>query len=114
MKRPYPGLIGVRFVKQTQATLGFTRFPVTCTIELPAADCNYTKQLFKKVWKALADEKIFFTLHWGQALDFERIPLKYMYPPRSIERFNTARKGLLGDAHRSRFQNRMSRDSGLW
>jgi hypothetical protein len=114
MKRPYPGLIGVRFVKQTQATLGFTRFPVTCTIELPAADCNYTKRLFKKVWKALADEKIFFTLHWGQALDFERIPLKYMYPRGSIERFNSARKGLLGDAHRSRFQNRMSRDSGLW
>lgn len=114
MNRPYPGLIGVRFVPQTQATLGFTRFPITCTIELPAADCKYTERLFAKVWKALSDEHIFFTLHWGQALDFARIPLKYMYPPSSIERFNTARKALLGEQHRTRFQNRMSRDSGLW
>ena len=87
---------------------------MTWTIELPAADCNYTKRLFKKVWKALVDEAVLFTLHWGHALDFDHAALKYMYPPTSIERFNAARKALLGDAFRDRFQNGMSRDSGLW
>src|SRR4030095_5373367 len=37
---PIPGIYAMRFVKQSGATLAFTRFPVTCMIEIDGLNCT--------------------------------------------------------------------------
>ena len=61
-----PLLISVRYVKGTNALLGFTRFPDTCVLELDAVNTSKTRGYVKKVWANLEQAGIPFTLHWGK------------------------------------------------
>lgn len=110
-KRAYPGLIGIRFVPRSHACLGFTRFSVSCTIELPAANARWIRALYRKVFSQLRRDKIFYSLHWGQKLDFRLAPLSYMYPKSQIEAFRRSRARLLDGS--TLFSNRALERSGL-
>ena len=61
-----PVLIVVRFVKGTQALLGFTKFSTTCILEIDGINNRKTQQLLRLVWRDLANAGIPFTLHWGK------------------------------------------------
>ena len=62
-----PLLLSVRYVKSTEALLGFTRHgEVTCVLELDAVNVKDTRDYIKEVWKGLHDAGINFTLHWGK------------------------------------------------
>lgn len=62
----YAGIIACRFVKASRATLAFTHFPVTCTIELPGVLSNNTTAFYDAVFQALFASNIPVTAHWGQ------------------------------------------------
>lgn len=111
--RAFAGLIGVRFVPRSSATLGFTRFPVTCTIELPAGNDRRILRLYRKIWEALQDEGIPFTLHWGQAAAFDRLSVEAMYGTERVRSWKEARRTLLGAHGAWRFRNGLLDAAGL-
>jgi hypothetical protein len=75
----YPGLLAFRWVKASQALLAFTKFPTTCTIELPAAYADGTTNYYEAVWNALDAAGIPYTLHWGQMNNFTPDRVGKMY-----------------------------------
>lgn len=85
-KGPVPGAIGVRFVKASQATLAFTRFPVTCIVEMdgiqwePNNNMISMKEFERFLIQAYTDANIPFTWHWGKnaTWDFPDF-VQYMY-----------------------------------
>jgi FAD/FMN-containing dehydrogenase len=102
---PFPGLVAARFVKASQATLAFTRFaPVSCTIELPGAGSSRTTAFHTRVFKALDQAGIPFTLHWGQCGDFTPSRVRAMYGA-SLDAWLDARRKLLSPAGRRLFSN---------
>ena len=66
--RGYAGVLAFRYVKRSRALLAFTKFDLTCTIELPAAFADRTLSYYNAVWQGLEDAGIPYTLHWGRAL----------------------------------------------
>jgi hypothetical protein len=76
---PFTGLFAFRFVKQTKATLGFTRFEHTCVMELDATYADSTYGYYTKVWKKLEDEQIPFTFHWGKVNELSPERISRMY-----------------------------------
>nr|WP_294949361.1 FAD-binding protein [uncultured Mucilaginibacter sp.] len=69
---PIPGILSARFVKATEATLGFTRFPVTCVLEVDGTLWEENLHMISldafltEVIKAFKSNGIDFTLHWGK------------------------------------------------
>lgn len=69
---PVPGAIGIRFVKGSSATLAFTRFPVTCILEMDGITWKGNPNMISlhdfeiKLWEAMKNAGIVFTLHWGK------------------------------------------------
>jgi len=46
---PFFGIISLRFVKGTSATLGFTKFQNTCVMEIDGVDGKKTKKFYEEV-----------------------------------------------------------------
>jgi FAD/FMN-containing dehydrogenase len=109
---PFTGVFAYRYVKQTKATLGFTRFPFTCIVELDGFFSNKTLEFYDIVWDELEKAKIPFTFHWGKinTLDINR--LKSMYGP-ALKEWLRARKRLLTPAAQKLFTNQLMIDWGL-
>jgi len=97
-KEKFMGLIGIRFVKNSKATLAFTRFsPLTCTIELPGLNSEITQQFYNQVYTKMDNAKIPFTLHWGQEGDYSPKRLSSMYG-KSVNEWVKQRNLLLTDS----------------
>ena len=75
-----PIILSFRFVKGTQALLGFTHFDQTAVLEIDSLDTTETREFLDQVWHALDSANIPFTLHWGK---FNA----YLTPNRVRERF---------------------------
>jgi hypothetical protein len=71
-KGPIPGILSMRFVKASEATLAFTRFPITCVLEVDGvpwqgnANMITLDAFLTEVIKAFRADHIEFTLHWGK------------------------------------------------
>ena len=71
-KGPIPGILSMRFVKQSKATLAFTKFPVTCVLEVdgipwkPNENMISLNDFLTEVIKSFIDNHINFALHWGK------------------------------------------------
>lgn len=71
-KGPIPGILSMRFVKQSSATLAFTKFPVTCVLEVdgipwkPNENMISLDDFLSEVIKSFAANGIGFALHWGK------------------------------------------------
>lgn len=111
--RAHAGLVSARFVPASEATLAFTAFPVTCAIELPAVNEAETLQLYRDIWKALQDDGIAYTLHWGQACEFGVRHVTAMYGASRVQAWRAARNALLGPTERPIFRNALYDLSGL-
>jgi hypothetical protein len=109
-----PGVIGVRFVKPTSATVGFTRFaPLTCTIEIPAINIPAARDGYLDLCDALDNAGIVFTLHWGQEGDYSLARLKNMYGTK-LDDWIAARNTLLPTSkQRYTFTNDFMKRCGL-
>lgn len=110
----FAGFVGIRFVKNTKATIGFTRFaPLTCTIELPAVNSEATHNFYKKVFAELDNLNIPFTLHWGQEGDYSPQRLSRMYGA-MLDKWIQARKKFLPDSvQRYMFTNDFLKQCGI-
>ena len=110
----YPGLIALRFVKPSVASLAFTRFsPLTCAIELPGLNSDNTHRYYDAVFSALDAAGIAFTLHWGQMGDYSATRLSKMYGS-NVQSWLDARTRFLPDPiQRYMFTNDFMRRSGL-
>ena len=110
----FMGLIGIRFVKNSKATLAFTRFsPLTCTIELPGLNSVHTQNFYGQLFTAMDDANIPFTLHWGQEGDYSPNRLNRMYG-KAVDDWMAQRKKLLDDPmQRYMFSNDFMKRCGL-
>jgi|GEM_PF-142779 len=105
-QKAFPGLLGLRWVKQTPATLGFTRFPITCVLELDGINSVRTNQFLTRVWDRLDQIGIAYTMHWGK-VNFGLTPdrLRRMYGPDRVDAWRAARQQLLDATTRAVFTN---------
>ncbi len=69
---PVPGIYAMRFVKASEATMAFTKFPVTAVIEMDGVLWKGNKKIIsledfcKKGIEKLIENGIKFTIHWGK------------------------------------------------
>jgi len=101
---PFAGLFACRYVKKTLATLGFTRFDMTCVIELDAAFSNETKAFYTAVWNAFEAQNIPFAFHWGKMNELDINRLTRMYG-NNVQTWIAARNKLLDADTRKVFTN---------
>ncbi len=116
---PIPGIFALRFVKQTKATLGFTKFPITCVIEIDGVLWKKTKKIMslqeysKRMIEVLKANHIPFTIHWGKNSDwaFPNL-LGHMYGTAAND-WKVSRKKLLSPDMQELFSNRFLKTIGL-
>jgi len=83
---PIPGAMALRFVKASKATLAFTRFPMTCILEMDGilwkgnGNMISMEDIQKKLLEAFINAGIKFTIHWGKNATWS-LPglMDYMY-----------------------------------
>lgn len=93
---PFTGLFAFRFVKGTDATLGFTKFKKTCVIELDGIFSNRTTNFCNTFWDALEAADIPFAFHWGKLLNLNKTRLRRMYGA-NVDAWIKARNTLMED-----------------
>ncbi|WP_378174320.1 hypothetical protein [Aquimarina sp. SS2-1] len=111
---PFPGGISLRYVKGTEALLGFTKFQKTCVLELDGVDSKVTRNFYEKLWDRLEAKNISYTLHWGKInfnLNFDRI--QNMYGAATVQHWIDARNHLLDEDTRAVFTNKFLELCGL-
>ena len=113
-KSPLAGGLAFRFVKGTRATLGFTKFPKTCVIEMDGIDAEITRKFFEKVWVTLEETGIPYTLHWGK-MNFilNRDRVINMYGEEKVNDWIRCRHTLLSEPVRKVFTNEFMINCGL-
>lgn len=95
-KYSFAGLLALRYVKATRATLGFTRFaPATAVLEIDGPWSTRTQTYYRRVWRALDNAGIPYTFHWGKLNDLDANRVRAMYDPQSIASWLDARRSLL-------------------
>lgn len=65
-KTKLAGIMACRFTKGTEATLGFTKWPLTTVLELDGADVNINYTFVKKLALLMESNGINYTMHWGK------------------------------------------------
>lgn len=110
---PFPCILALRFVPGTEATLGFTRFPQTCVIDIDGPYSTRTRSYFARIWQALHDSGISYGLHWGKVIGLSAAETLRLYGDR-VGRWKAARDQLLPDpAVRDAFRNVFLDELGL-
>ncbi len=116
---PIPGIFALRFVKQTKATLGFTKFPVTCMIEIDGVLWEKTRKIMslkeysRRMIEVLQENNIPFTIHWGKNNDWEFPGLvNHMFNDKP-EKWKEQREKLLSPEMQDLFSNEFLKTIGL-
>ena len=109
----FPGAIALRFVKGTNALLGFTKFPKTCVMEMDGVESKTSRQFFQTLWERLEELNIPYALHWGK-VNFNLNPqrIRTMYGA-NVDKWLNCREQLLDPATRKVFTNNFMRQCGL-
>lgn len=108
---PIPGIFALRFVKQTKATIGFTKFPITCMIEIDGVLWKKTRRIMsleeysRRMIEVLKENNIPFTIHWGKNSDWKFPDLvKHMYR-NNVDKWKEQREKLLSLKMQELFSN---------
>ncbi len=113
-QKPFPGGLSLRYVKGTQATLGFTKFPNTCVLEMDGVDGQAARDFFETIWNKFEQEGIAYTLHWGKInFNLNENRIKNMYGPSMVQSWIDARNQLLDAAALPVFTNKFIEKCGL-
>jgi hypothetical protein len=111
--KAYAGVVGIRYVKSSEATLAFTRFaPVTCTLEFQGVHSDTTTALYNFIWAELERRNIPYTLHWGQMNNFTEQRVQSMYGP-ARDAWLRSREALLDAQTRAVFNSPFLESAGL-
>ncbi len=112
--KAFPGGLSLRYVKGTRATLGFTKFPQTCVLELDGVDSKAARDFYEEIWTKLEQKNIPFTLHWGKINFFlNKTRVNTMYGPQAVDSWLEARHKLLDRKTRKVFNNVFISNCGL-
>lgn len=117
---PVPGIFSMRFVKASAATLAFTKFPITCMMEIDGSGWDGSRTLisqqeyYERFIETLQANHIPFTIHWGKnaAWNFPGL-LEHMYGNQAAQKWKTYRSALLGPDMAKVFSNDYLRTIGL-
>lgn len=116
---PIPGIYAMRFIKQSEATLAFSKFPITCMIEIDGVLWKKSRKLMslkefsRRMIQVLNAENIPFTIHWGKNADWEFPDLtKKMYGDKARE-WKKYRNSILSNDMAALFSNDFLRKIGL-
>lgn len=113
-KHPFGAPVALRYVKATDALLGFTRFrPLTCTMEMPGIDSARSRDAQQRIWRALADAGVPHTFHWGRALPLNPHWVRRGFGNSRVDRWLAARRRFLGPVGRHLFANALIERCGL-
>lgn len=108
-----PVVLTMRFVKGTQALLGFTKFDLTCVLEVDGVNTKKTREYAELVWKNLEQAGIPFTMHWGKINSYlTKARVKHMYGD-NVTQWIASREALLNPAARKVFTNDFLKRVGL-
>ena len=117
---PIPGIFAMRFVKQSKATLAFTKFPVTCMLEIDGVLWNKTRKIMsltefsRRIIEVLKQNDIPFTIHWGKASDWAYPDLvNHIFNVQQINEWKACRSALLSDEMAKLFSNKFLETIGL-
>ena len=110
---PFAGVLGIRYVKGTRATLGFTRFPQTCVIETDGVANEQARDFNTAVWRTMERSGIPYTLHWGKVNNLTARRVRAMYGDERVDRWRRAREELVPPAARPVFSSSYLRKLGL-
>lgn len=108
------GVIALRFVKGTEATLGFTKWEKTCVMELDGVDTKINYRFFKSLAERMENNGIQYTLHWGKinhTLDKNR--LNWMYGTENVKSWKRQRSRVMSKEIQKLFNNEFLRQCGL-
>jgi hypothetical protein len=108
------GIIAFRFVKGTQATLGFTRWQNTCVLELDGVDAKINYLFLDSLVECMESNDIKYTFHWGKIntiLNEER--LKWMYGEEKIKSWKKQRSRVMSKEVQTLFNNSFMAQCGL-
>jgi len=101
----------MRFVKQSKATLAFTKFPITCMIEIDGVLWKKTRRIMsitefsRRMIEVLQQNNIDFTIHWGKNSDWAFPNLvEHMYGDK-MKVWKNYRNSLLSDDMAKLFSN---------
>ena len=92
--------------------LGFTKFPVTATIEFNAASNNRTLAYYNRIWDELEAKNIPYTLHWGQMNNFTPQQVRKMYGP-AVDKWMNCRDTLMSPSAKAVFTSKFLQSTGL-
>lgn len=113
-RTPFAGGFSLRYVKGTQALLGFTRFPDTCVLELDGVDSRTTRNFLQKLWDRLETLSINYTLHWGKInFNLNEVRIRRMYGDDAVNHWIESRNKLLDAPTRNIFSNEFIERCGL-
>lgn len=112
---PTQALIVARYVRGTDATLGFTRFQDhTCVVEFNGPDSRSSRRYLESVWNRLREQEIPHTIHWGKVQDIDGDDVIRMYGQGRINSWIEARKSILESGQvREVFTNEWLEQVGL-
>jgi hypothetical protein len=109
----FPGIFAFRYIKGTEATLGFNRFATTCIMEMDGAYSSRSLAYCHAIWDRLQAENIAFTCHWGKQTSLNPGRIAYMYGQAAVDSWKTARLSLLSTAAVPVFTNPITQAWGL-
>lgn len=111
-KHPVPGIFAMRFIKQSEATLAFSKFPFTCMVEIDGIQWRKKDKIIPlkaystKMIEVLKNNNIPFTLHWGKNADWEFPGLvQHMYGDK-VKKWKKVRSKLLSIPMQDMFSNK--------
>lgn len=110
-----PVLLGLRYVKATRATLGFTyHTPRTAVVEMDGPRSSNVRATNQSAWGLLRSRDIPFTFHWGKQHDLTHNMVRKAYGDARVDSWLAARRKLLDTAAlRRAFSNDMVERAGL-
>lgn len=113
-KHGYAGVLAMRFVRPSKATLAFTRHgPLTCTIETPCIANPGTRAAMQGFWHELTKAGIPYTTHWGQLFPTDSAWVKSTWGA-VLPAWKAARAGwLTTPASRKMFSNDLTQRLGI-
>ncbi|MBS0000226.1 MAG: FAD-linked oxidase, partial [Cyclobacteriaceae bacterium] len=116
---PFPGIFGMRFIRRSEATLAFSKFPMTCMIEIDGALWRKSRKLMsvtefsRRMIEVLQASNIPFTIHWGKNSDWAFPGLvEHMYGENAVT-WRKFRSALLSPEMMNVFSNGFLEKTGL-
>jgi hypothetical protein len=109
---PFTGIFSYRYVKNSGATLAFTKFAPTCILELDGVVGSSTRNFYNAVWSELEARNIPYTFHWGKVNNLDAAKTRRLYGS-NVDKWIEQRNRLMPADSMKVFNTQSLKDWGL-